>query len=201
MQRQSFVRYLCLILAGMSFLAGMARLAEVGLVATNPLWIVTDLNCHNGTCAWVSDPSQLAGSIDHASGASGRTAEEAVLTHMAKAPVHRLLIAAELLRALPLAALYGALAFALIRLGEPEAVNRGAIRWLRRASVAAAALIFAKPLAESLQATALSGSDGFRFAIVGSDLPFDLLLVGIVWVVAWALEQGTRAHDELAEYV
>jgi hypothetical protein len=200
-ERHSLVRYLCFALAGISILAGMVKLGEVGLIAKDPVWIVTDLRCQNGTCAWVSDPSRLAESVRREVGTDSPADEAAVLAQMTKAPVHRALIAAGLLRAAPLAALYWALAFALIRLGEPAAINRAAIRWLRRASVAAALLIFAKPLAESLQATAMSDFDGFRFVIVGSDVPFDLLLVGIVWVAAWALEQGTRANAELAEYV
>ncbi len=201
MTRYSLVRFLCFALAGISFISGTARLAEVGLVAMDPAWTITDLQCDKGACEWVIKPSKLDGLVRPAPGAEGLEDEAAVLEQITQPRVHQALIGAELLRAVPLAALYGALAFALIRLGQPEAINRAAIRWLRRATVAAAVLILAKPLADSLESSAMSGPGVFSLVIAGNDIPFDLLLVGIAWVAAWALEQGTRANDELAEFI
>ena len=192
-------------LAAISLIVSGERLTEAALVAHDPLWIVTDLNCDNWECVWTVNPLALPTSIDNVALAD-RPALQVAVTERARTPEgHWLLFASELARTLPLVVLYWTLALALLGLGRTGGSDPAAIRWLRRAATAAAVLVLAKPLAESLQATAIApavgGGAGWRFAIVGSDVPLDLLLVGVAWVAAWAIEQGMRARAELAEYV
>ena len=194
------------VLATISLLVGVERLGELALTAHDPLWAATELQCRNGDCEWVVDPFALPGCSVEQVPLAERPRLAAAVIARAESPVgHRLLFAAALARTLPSVALFWTLGLALVTLGRTAGTDPSAIRWLRRAATSAALLALAKPLADSLQATAvapaITGTDGWRFFIVGSDVPLDLLLAGTAWVAAWAIELGLRARAELTEYV
>ena len=193
------------MLATTSLLVGMERLGELALTAHDPLWTATELHCRDGRCDWVVDPLSLPASIDHVPLADRPRLAAAIGARVASPAGHRLLFASALARTLPSVALFWTLTFALLSLGRTAGTDPSAIRWLRRAATSAALLALAKPLADSLQATAVASAMGetgvLRLSIVGSDVPLDLLLAGTAWVAAWAIEQGMRARAELTEYV
>lgn len=205
MHRIKRLRLICVTLAIISFGVGAERMGEVALVAHDPLWLVTNLRCDDGHCQWTADPLDLLGPVKTVPFADQPRLTTAIAARAKSPPGHRMLVAAELARALPLVALYWMLGLALLALSRSVGVDPVAIRWLRRAATAAAVLVLAKPVAYSLQATAIlpaiDGDNTWRFSIIGTDVPSDLLLAGAAWVAAWAIEQGLTARTELAEYV
>jgi len=62
--------------------------------------------------------------------------------------------------------------------------------------------VLADPVAFYIQVAALAtGLTGDFTLEVGAGVVDGLVFASVAWVFAWALEQGVRTRDELAEYV
>jgi hypothetical protein len=116
-----------------------------------------------------------------------------------------MLVTAALVRGLPIAFLFFALAIAFRRFSKGALFGAVAIRWLRRATVAGALAVLAEPIAATLRATALApaitGRAQVLFVMRFDHVGAGLFLMTTIWVVVWALEEGHRARADLASYV
>ena len=128
------------------------------------------------------------------------------LVDQAHEPKPRVLLAlASLATALPAAFTFWALFMAFRRFARGAVFGAQAIRWLGRASVGAALLAIADPVAATLRATALlpvlTGRDQLVFALKGEHLAYGLFFAAAAWVATQALTEGRQVRDDLKGYV
>jgi len=127
-------------------------------------------------------------------------------TNLAQARTRAVLTAIELVRCLPLAALFALVAMAMRRLGASGADGYAkAMPWLRRAALAAVVAALAVPVADTLRATvlvdAIDRGRGVYVMFNASQFVGDLLLAAAAWASIWALAAGSRARRDIAEIV
>ena len=192
-------------MAGFCLLAAAGRLCTAAVPLINPLWLSNTVSCRPSQCRLVHDPLDLLGPVAAVEARRKPGAAERLAARSREPGVRRMLFASKLVSGVPEALMYLSLALALGRFGRSDPFSPSAVRWLRRAALAAAAAVLAQPIATTLRNTALqpavTGKDGVVFALAGNQLVAGLFLAGVVWVVAWAFEEGRRARDELAQYV
>jgi len=126
---------------------------------------------------------------------------ERLRARAARPGVRVILALGELLRIVPEVIFLLCLAVGLRRLARGEAFERLTVRWLRRAAVAALCSVLADIVAFYIQAATLTGFASDFTPELGGGAVDGLVFASVAWVVAWALEQGVRTRDELAEYV
>ena len=180
-------------------------LIEMILLVFDPLWSVTNVQCSPSGCNLSFDLLRLLGPAPRPASIDIPAIEATLQAGIQENKNAALLAIAEIIKLLPRFAFYIVLGGAMLQFRDPKQFNHGAIRWLRYAAIAAIVIVLSNPLALSVRETViqsiLGNGDGLRLSIVGSDLPFDIFLVGILWVSIWALEEGRRVQNELAEYV
>lgn len=205
MRRTIYVKMICTVLAAMCLIAGLTRVIEIGLAAFEPNALSANIHCRNASCDLQYDPVALLGSRAGGEARTDPSAAAKLKARLAMPRVRTLMTLSKVVETLPVFMVYLSIAFVLRRFALRDPFGEESIRWLRRAAMAAGLLVLAKPIAASLWLTALQpalgGGERWRFSITGSEVPYDLLLVGIVWTVAWALGEGKRSHDELNRYV
>lgn len=205
MTRVVRLRMVCSLMAALCVLAGAARLGGAAVPLFDPLAMSNKLLCRGARCELLSDPISLLGPVKGIAAERTPGAAEKLAARARAPQVRGLLFASKLVRAVPDAFMFFALALALRRFAGGDPFGVRAIRWLRRAALAAAASVMAQPIATSLRDTALepaiTGGGGLRFSVAGDEVLVGLFLAGVVWVAAWALEEGRSAQDELAKFV
>lgn len=107
----------------------------------------------------------------------------------------------ELVRVIPETAFLLCLAIGLRRLARGEVFEPGTVRWLRRAAAAALWSVLADVVALYIQTATLTGLAGDFTLELGGGAVDGLVFASVAWTVAWALEEGVRTRNELAEYV
>jgi hypothetical protein len=116
-----------------------------------------------------------------------------------------MLATAAMIKGVPIAFLFLALAAAFRRFSKGALFGALAISWLRRATVAGALSVLAEPIAATLRATALApaltGRAQVMFVMRFDQVGAGLFVAAAIWVAVWALEEGRRARADLAEIV
>jgi hypothetical protein len=97
-------------------------------------------------------------------------------------------------------------AVAMRRLGQDRSdAMAAALPWIKRASIAALALALVPTLAEAARVMILipgtPHGPGIYFGLDGGALLINLLIALAAFIVAWALEAGTRAARGMGEFV
>lgn len=197
------LRTTCRIIAVLCLLVGVVRLADATTPMFNPLWLSNHLLCRGLQCEVLGDPLRLLGPVKSIAARRVPDAREKLEARSRIPSVRAGLFAAKLTRAIPEALMYFFLAFAMRDFARGHPFGLGAVRWLRRSAGAALAAVVAQPIALSLRSTllepALDGRAELRLAVAGDEFLAGLFLVGVVWVAAWAIDEGRRAQDELAQ--
>lgn len=205
MSRTSRLRIVCAVMATLCLLAGVLRLGAAVVPLADPIWTTNTLLCQGVRCRLLADPLRLLGPVQ-AIEARRIPDAAAKLTARSRLPgVRGMLFASKLARALPDFLMYASLALALRCFASGDPFGLQAVRWLRRGAAAAFASVLAQPVATSLRNTALepalTGVGGLHFSVAGDEVVVGLFLAGVVWVAAWALEEGRRTQAELAQFV
>jgi hypothetical protein len=205
MARVGRLKALSAAMAAIFLCVAAGRLATVPVPLAAPSLTAASVYCEGLRCRLESEPLRLlpAGVSEASLRANGG---EAALRALIERPRARaLLFLARAVRSLPAAALFLCLGLALLRIGRGDGFSAGGLRWLRRAAAAAMAAVAASPLADTLQASAVSAIASGREQLF---LSFDfvsvflgLLLAGGVWVAVSALDEARRIEAELAAIV
>ena len=205
MNRISRLKFICSMMALLCGGIAVVVLIEMILPIFNPLWSVTNIQCTPSGCNLSFDVLRFLGPTARPTSIDIPAVEAILQAGIQENRNAALLAIAEIIKLLPRFTFYIVLGCAMLQFRDPKQFNHGAIRWLRYAAIAAIVIVLSNPLALSVRETViqsiLGNGDGLRLSIVGSDLPFDIFLVGILWVSIWALEEGRRVQNELAEYV
>ena len=205
MNSASRLKIVCSTIALLCASIASIVLLEMILPIFNPLWSVLNINCTPSGCHTFFDALDFLSPTSQFTAMDTAAVEATLLAGVQETKHATTLAIAEIIRLLPRFAFYLALGGAMLHFKAPKQFNHGAIKWLRYAAIAAVFMVLSKPIAQSLQETViqsiLGNGDRVRFAIVGSELPFDFFLVGILWISIWALEEGRRVQNELEEYV
>lgn len=203
MKRTVRLRIVCRTIALLCLVVGAVRLGEAATPVFNPLWLSNHLFCSNLRCELVNDPLRLLGSVKSIVARRVPDAAERLEARARRPSVRATLFAGKLVRAVPEALMYFALALAMRGFARGDPFGLDAVRWLRRSAGAALAAVLAQPVASSLRHTALEpaldGETAFRLTVAGDEFLAGLFLAGVVWVAAWALDEGRRTQDELAQ--
>jgi len=202
MDRTLRLQIVCRTIAFLCLLVGVVRLGEAATPAVNPLWLSNHLVCVNLRCEVVADPLRLLGPVKSIVAQRVPDAAAKLKARTQEPSVRATLVVGKVVRAVPEALMFFALALAMRAFGRGDPFGLEAVRWLRRSAAAALAAVLAQPLASSLRHTALEpvidGEAVFRLTFVGNELLAGLFLAGVVWVAAWAMDEGRRTQDELA---
>jgi hypothetical protein len=188
----------CLVASGWRLVSAFVpafapALSSPGLLCTGPRCVVTSdlselLPATVKPLAW-RDPDGARKLAQRASEKTPRT----------------MLVGAAMIKGLPIAVLFFALAAAFRRFSKGALFGALAIKWLRRATLAGAFAVLAEPVAATLRATALApaltGRSQVLFVMRFDHVGAGLFVVAAIWVVVWALEEGQRARADLAGYV
>lgn len=198
------VRRVCTAMMLVYGLVAFARLAMGFIPLYDASLLTARVQCIDFHCALRTDDARLlpevSGRIPNLSRA--RTAE--LERFLDRPRTKAALFAGEAVHAIPAFLLFLSLA-AVSRAFARAQGYAPIIRWLRRAAAWSLALVFAKPVSDTIRATALSPfrAGGERISICFDANPFfwGLLLAGAAWVSVWALDQARRTEAELAEIV
>jgi hypothetical protein len=163
------------------------------------------LLCRPGGCVVESDLSKLLPVTVRPLAWRDAAAGDKLERRASEPRPRAMLAAAAMIKGLPLAFLFFALAVAFRRFAKGALFGAVAIKWLRRATVAGALSVLAEPIAATLRATALApaltGRSQVMFVIGVDQLGAGLFLAAAIWVAVWALEEGRQARADLAGYV
>ena len=183
-------------------------MALVGLVGTLGAMVQPGLafHCDPQGCTVATRVIDLAPDDTRAELSVSRTAQTAFERHVARPLVRGGLAAVELTRGLPFVALMLGIGMALRELAARRQNDLArALPWLRRASLAAILMAIAGPLAASAQAMILyPGTPAGPMWSIEVDirrLAFELLLALGAFAVAWALDVGSQAEQDMAAIV
>lgn len=189
--------------AALFVLAGVASLALTVATMIRP---GLDIRCGSTGCADRTTLIEHIPAEDRPAVEASPTTRTRFAAHVARPAVRAGLAGVELIDGLPFAALMLTVSVGLRRL----AARRGgdlasALPWFRRASIAALAMVVARPLARSLEAMILYPGTPvgpmWYAEVEFVRLGFDLLLALAAMAVAWALEAGSRAERDVAAFV
>lgn len=203
MHRTSRFRTACRLTAALFIAVAAARLLLSALPLIDPLLATAQLACD--PCGVRTDPVLLLeiGSEQRRAWQTPGTGERIV--ELIRTPSVRLMLfLAEVVRSLPIVILFLSLAVALRRLAS-GGFSLGAIRWLRRAALAAIVWTLSLPVSQSLRSTALSpvtsGMQTLNLHIRVGDLILPALLAIAVWICVWALEEAVTIRKDLDDYI
>jgi hypothetical protein len=195
----------CRIAAALFLLAGLLRImaALVPLATASP---GLEVHCAGGSCQAAGRPELLLPEPLRAQVSTSPAAAVRLAAYAGQQAVRAGLVGADLAEAIPFALLMLCVAGALGRLGArgADALAR-ALPWLRRASFAALGTAFAPPLADSARAMLLlpatPAGPSWYFALDLGSFLLGLLLALAAFAVSWALAAGSRAEQDMAEFV
>lgn len=203
MDRTSRFRGACRLLAALFIIIACARLLTSLAPLFDPLLSTAYLECD--PCGVHTDPVLLLEPESERRDA-WRTvgAEQRILELIEQPRVRLMLLAAQLVRAVPFFMLFLSLAWALRSLAS-GGFNLGAIRWLRRATLAAVLWTVLLPVSQSIRWTAFSpvtsGSDAIVVAVNVAELIWPALLAAAVWICVRALEEALIMRKDLEDYI
>ena len=197
---------ICRIAAALFLTAALIRFASVlASIAWTPAPIA-DVRCANLHCHATERPDLLLPESERAIVARTPGAETRLVEYTHRPAVRIGLAATNLAEAAPLVFLLLSVSVAMWRLGArgPDDLAR-ALPWLGRASLAALVAAIVPPLGDSVRAMLLfpaapSGPHWY-FEIDLGPLVMRLLLAFAAFIVSWALAAGSRARQDLAEFV
>ena len=185
------------------FAVGAGRLALGALPLFAPQLSTFTVRCD--PCVFDADPVMLIEpeSVRHQiRDAPSRVAE--LNAHIAQPRVKILLGLSSMLTAIPFFVVFVGMAMALRHLAA-VGFNASAIRWIRRAALAALVWTVAQPVSASIRWTALSEiTHGRTLRHINLDftsLVFGIIVSGAVWLLVWALEEALEMRRDLEEYV
>ena len=199
MKRAARLRLVCLTMAAVCCLLAAVSIGSLSAPFLHPVaqsWRVT--------CVYVAcnRSAVVQGPLSETSRDTAEAKEVERLKVRAGRPRVRVLLAlGELVRVVPEVVFLLSLAAALRRLARGEVFERATIRWLRRASVAGLCSVVADVVALYIQSATLTQLAGDFTLELGGGAVDGFVFASVAWVVAWALDQGVRTRDELAEYV
>ncbi|WP_156351535.1 MULTISPECIES: hypothetical protein [unclassified Sphingomonas] len=192
-------------LAGAVFL--LSALAMPFVIVTAGVTPGASPYCDTGDgCVWKAQPGVLLAEETRIEVAASPVTQRRFDAYAARGDVRIGLALIDAVDTVPFALLILSVGLALRRLGGAgrDALPQ-ALRWLRRAAIAAIAWSLAQPVYESLLETLLSPGtpDGamivlsIGFGMIGTAL----LLAFAAYAAVWALEAAVRAQRDLAEFI
>jgi hypothetical protein len=193
----------CRALALLFLIVGAGRLAWSVATWANPLYGAAVITCE--PCTVETDPVRLLGSEQARINAWRTAGSDARIRERVQVPkVRGMLLAAELIRGIPLSLLFVSLAFALNSLAS-AGFNERAVRWLRRAALAGIFWVLGHPLAESIRATAMSpvthGVEGPQVVLAITPVFWAAMVVGATWICLRAMEEALAFRRDLEEII
>lgn len=190
-----YAAFLFMLIACLSAAGTIADMMQPGL----------SVRCGLAGCADLTSLFDLAPEDARPALAASPSAQESFTRYVRMPIVRAGLAAVQLVNDLPFAALMIAVGFALRLAAHAGDHLANALPWLRRASIAALMMAVATPVASSLRAMILlSGTPSgpmWYFEIDIVQFVFDIMLALAAFAVAWALDAGSRAKRDLAEFV
>ena len=199
MKRTARLRVVCLAMAAVCCLLAAFSLGSLGQLLVPPAASSWRVTCVYVAC---SRSEVVEAPVDRPARGVRPPAEVERLSARAARPEVRAIVAAgQLVRIAPEIAFLLSLAFGLRGLARGQVFERSTVRWLRRAAAAALVSVLADIVALYIQTVTLTGLAGDFTLELGGGAVDGLVFASVAWVVAWALEEGVRTRDELAEYV
>lgn len=190
--------------AGYLFLFVAAlTVADIGFRA---IWSGVEIDCSQSGCVREFRPEVLLPEGEQPSLAQDAKARAAFRAYVDRPPIRLALSGIALLGNLPWFVLLLSIGLALRRLAARTGDDLGkALPWLRRASLAALAMVLVIPVAESLTVMLLyPGLPAGPHWYVQVDMVAgakSLLLAFAAFAVTWAVEAGHRAERDAAEII
>jgi hypothetical protein len=197
-------RAMCRGLAALFLLAGSGRLLWSVVPLADPVLGAAALNCAP-SCSVTADPVRMLES-DRQRERAWRTPgmDRRLAVHAERLDVRLMVTGAKLTLAIPLFLLLGSLAAALRSLAR-HGLDAGAVRWLKRAALAAVGWSVAQPIASSLRLTAFSPiTDGRRMIVASvnlTDMAGGLIAASAAWITVRLFEEALSQRRELEEIV
>ena len=199
MKRAARLRVVCLAMAAVCCLMAILSLGSLSAPFLHPgasSWRVT--------CVYVA--CKRSEVVQVPLGESARILEpsteaEDLRARASRPGVRVRLVIGELVRVVPDVIFLLSLTLVLRELARGRVFERGTVRWLRRAAAAALVSVVADVAALYIQTATLTGFAGDFTPELGGGAVDGFVFASVAWVVAWALEEGVRTRDELAEYV
>ena len=185
------------------FAAAAVRLATGALPLIDPRLSTAQVTCD--PCVLSTDGVRLLEPESVRERVRGVPSEvERLNRHLSQPKVKLLLFLAEMIRALPFFVMFLGMAMALRALAA-RGFNRDAVRWLRRAALAAIVWTIGQSAAASVRWTALSeithGQATRHILLDPNSLIMGVMISGAAWVVLWALEEAQAMQEDLEEYI
>lgn len=193
----------CRLVGALFLFVAALTVADIGF---RMIWSGVEIDCSQGNCVSEFRPETLLPEGEQPSLAQDPAARAAFREYVDRPFVRAGLAAIALVGNLPWFVLLLCIGLALRRLAGRRGDDLGrALPWLRRASLAALAMVLAVPIGESLTVMLLyPGLPTGPHWYVQVDMlagAKSLLLAFAAFAVTWAVEAGHRAERDVADFV
>jgi hypothetical protein len=198
-------RRVCRLAAGLFLLVALTQIIAVAISWSVP-GAQYNMRCSGGGCVTTSTPEvALPDDLRVQMQASSESVQQ-FERHVRQPHIWAGLGLVNLVQGAPMMALLILVAVAMRRLGQDRSdAMAAALPWIKRASIAALALALVPTLAEAARVMILipgtPHGPGIYFGLDGGALLINLLIALAAFIVAWALEAGTRAARDMGEFV
>ena len=198
-------RRICRVAAALFLLVALTQIVAVAIS-----WMVPgaqyNMRCSDAGCVTTGTPELALPDDLRAQMQASPESVQQFERHVRKPHIWASLGVVNLIQLAPMMALLILVAVAMRRLGQdrPDAMA-AALPWIKRASIAALALAIVPPFAAAARVMILMPGTphgpGIYFSLDGGPLLINLLIAFAAFVVAWALEAGSRAARDVGGFV
>lgn len=198
-------RRVCRLAAGLFLLVALTQIIAVAISWSVP-GAQYNMRCSDTGCVTTDTPELALPDDLRAQMQALPESVEQFERHIRKPHIWAGLGVVNLIEAAPMMALLILVAVGMRRLGQdrPDAMA-AALPWIKRAAIAALALAIVPTFAVAARVMILMPGTphgpGIYFALDGSPLLTDLLIAFAAFIVAWALEAGSRAARDMGWFV
>lgn len=198
-------RRVCRLAAGLFLLVALTQIIAVAISWSVP-GAQYNMRCSDTGCVTTGTPEVALPDDLRAQMQASPESVQQFERHVRKPHIWASLGVVNLIQLAPMMALLILVAVAMRKLGQdrPDAMA-AALPWIKRASIAALALAIVPPFAAAARVMILMPGTphgpGIYFSLDGGPLLINLLIAFAAFVVAWALEAGSRAARDVGGFV
>ncbi|VXC88668.1 hypothetical protein [Sphingomonas sp. AX6] len=198
-------RRICRLSAALFLLVALTQIVAVAISWTVP-GAQYNMRCSDAGCVTTNTPEVgLPDDLRAQMQASPERVQQ-FERHVRKPHIWAGLGLVNLVQVAPMMALLILVSTAIRRLGRDQSdAMAAALPWIKRASIAALALAIVPPFAAAARVMILMPGTphgpGIYFSLDGGPLLINLLIAFAAFVVAWALEAGSRAARDVGGFV
>ena len=198
-------RRVCRLAAGLFLLVALTQIIAVAISWSVP-GAQYNMRCSDVGCVTTGTPELALPDDLRAQMQASPESVEQFERHIREPHIWAGLGLVNLIQFAPMMALLALVGVAMRRLGQdrPDAMA-AALPWIKRAAIAALALAIIPTFAVAARVMILMPGTphgpGFYFSLDGGPLLIDLLMAFAAFIVAWALEAGSRAARDVGGFV